>query len=49
MGVTLGHVTGTLFVAHEDVADRRFEQRVVRGEDATTGQTEDHLGVFHLE
>ena len=49
MRVALGHVAGTLFVTHEDVADRRLEQRVVGGQDAATGQTEDHLGAFHFE
>ena len=31
VGVALGHVAGALLVAHEDVADRRVEQRVVGG------------------
>ena len=31
--VALGHVAGALLVAHEDVADRRVDQRVVDGED----------------
>jgi len=49
MGVALGHVAGTLLVSHQDVADRRVEQRVVRGQDAAAGQTEDGLDAFHLQ
>ena len=49
MGVALGHVPGALLVAHEDVADRRLEQRVVGGQDAATGQAEDHLDRLLLE
>ena len=41
VGVALGHVPGALLVAHEDVADRRLEQRVVGGQDAAAGQAED--------
>src|ERR1017187_2949842 len=40
-GVALGHVTGALFVAHEDVADRRVQERVVDREDGAAGQPED--------
>ena len=49
VGVPLGHVAGTLLVAHEDVADRAVEQRVVRRQDASAGQTEHHFDAFHLE
>ncbi len=34
VGVPLGHVAGTLLVAHQDVADRGIEQRIVRRQDA---------------
>ena len=39
--VALGHVAGALLVAHEDVADRRVDQRVVDREDrpAREGRT----------
>ena len=47
--VPLGHVAGALLVAHEDVADRRVDQRVVDGEDRTAGEAEHDLGVLHLE
>ena len=49
VGVALGHVAGALLVAHEDVADRRVEQRVVGRQDAPAGQAEHHLDAFHLE
>jgi hypothetical protein len=49
VGVALGHVAGALLVAHEDVADRRVEQRVVRRQDAAAGQAEDGLDAFHLQ
>ncbi len=42
-------MTRALFVAHEDVADRRVDQRVVDGEDGTAGEAEHDLGAFHLE
>ena len=49
MGVPLGHVAGALLVTHEDVADRRVEQRVVRGEDAATWVAEHRVDSLHLE
>ena len=49
MGITLGHVAGTLLVAHEDVADRRVEQRVVGGQNAAAGQAEDGFNALHLQ
>ena len=49
MGVALGHVAGALLVAHEDVADRRVEERVVRRQDAAARQAEHDLDAFHLE
>ena len=49
MGVALGHVAGALLVAHEDVADRRVEDRVVDGQDAAAGQAEHDLDPLHLE
>ena len=47
--VALGHVAGALLVAHEDVADRRVDERVVDGEDRTAGEAEHDLRVLHLE
>ena len=49
VGVPLRHVPGALLVAHEDVADRRVDERVVDREDRTAGKAEHDLGVFHLE
>ena len=49
VGVSLSHVAGTLFVAHEDVTNRGIEKRVVRGQDAAAGQAEHDLDVLHLE
>ena len=49
MGVALGHVAGALLVAHEDVADRRLQQRVVGGQDAPAGQAEHDLDRLLLE
>ena len=43
------HVAGALLVAHEDVADRRVDERVVDGEDRPTREAEHHLHTFHLE
>ena len=47
--VSLSHVTSTLFVANEDVADRRLDERVVRRQDATARQPEHDVYVFHLQ
>ena len=49
MGVALRHVAGALLVAHEDVADRAVEQRVVHRQDAPAGQPEDGVDALHLE
>ena len=49
VGVALGHVAGALLVAHEDVADRRLEQRVVGRQDAAAGQAEHDLHRLLLE
>src|SRR5712692_3033201 len=40
-GVTIGHVCGALFVAHEDVVQLRFAERVVHREDSAAGIAED--------
>jgi hypothetical protein len=40
---------GALFVANEDVSNRALEQRVVGRKDATSGKTEDDLGIAHFE
>ncbi len=42
-GVALGHVAGALLVAHEDVADRGVEDRVVHRQDRAAGQAEDRV------
>ena len=42
-------VAGALLVAHEDVADRAVEQRVVHGQDATPREPEDGVDALHLE
>ena len=47
--VALGHVPGALLVAHEDVADRRVEDRVVDRQDRPAGQAEDDLDALVLE
>ena len=49
MGVTLRHVPGALFVAHQDVANARLQKWVVHGENAAAGQTKHGLYVFHLK
>ena len=49
MRVALGHVPGTLLVAHEDVADRGVEQRVVGRQDAAAWEAEHDLDALHLE
>ena len=49
VGVALGHVAGALLVAHEDVADRRVDDRVVHGEDAAAREPEDRVDALHLE
>ena len=43
------HVPGALLVAHEDVADRRVDERVVDGEDRSAREAEHDLHAFHLE
>ena len=47
VGVALGHVAGALLVAHQHVADRRLEQRVVGGQDAPARQAEHHVDLLH--
>jgi hypothetical protein len=42
-------VAGALLVTHEDVADRRVNQRVVDRQDGTAGEAEHDLRVLHLE
>ena len=49
MRIALGHVSGTLFVAHENVADLRLKQWVVRRENATARQAEHHFDVLVLK
>ena len=49
VGEPLGHVARALLVAHEDVADRRVDDRVVHREDGAAGQAEDDLHALHLE
>ena len=47
--VSLGHVAGALLVTHEDVADRRVDQRVVDGQDRPAGQAEHDFDRLVLE
>jgi hypothetical protein len=47
--VTLGHVARALLVAHEDVADRGVEERVVDGEDGAAGQAKDRVDTLLFE
>ena len=47
--VTLGHVASALFVAHEHVAYRRVEDRVIGRQDGAPRQAENDLGVLHLQ
>ena len=49
MCITFGHVARALFVAHQDVANRRLDQRIVCRQDATAGKTEHHIHVLHLQ
>src|SRR5579863_5576303 len=42
-------MTGALLVAHQDVADRRVQQRVVDGEDRAAGQPEDRVDALLFE
>ncbi len=48
-GVPLGHVTGALLVADQDVADGRVDDRVVDGQDGAAGQAEHDVDPLHLE
>ena len=43
------HVAGALLVAHEDVADRRVDERVVDREDGAARKAEDRVHVEQLE
>ena len=45
-GVAVGHVRGTLLVAHEDVVDGELAQGVVDGEDGSAGVAEDAVYVL---
>ncbi len=47
--VSLGHVSRTLLVAHEDVSDRRVDERVVDRQDRAAGQAEHHVDALALE
>ena len=47
--VTLCHVARPLLVAHEDVADRRVDDGVVYGQDASTGEAEHDLDALGLK
>ena len=49
VGVALGHVTGALLVAHQDVADGRVQDRVVGGQDAPAGEAEHDVDSLHLQ
>ena len=47
--IALRHVAGTLFVAHQDVPDRRVDDRVVDGQDRPARQPEHDLDTLVLE
>src|SRR5262249_5033482 len=47
--VSARHVPRALLVAHEDVADRTVDERVVHGQDRTARKAEHDLGGFHLQ
>jgi hypothetical protein len=49
VGIALRHVPGPLLVAHEDVADRRVDDRVVDRQDRPAGEPEHHLDALELE
>ena len=49
VGIALGHVPSALLVAHEDVTDRRLQQRVVGRQDAPTREPEDDVDRLHLQ
>src|ERR1700677_344535 len=48
-GVALGHVTGALFVTHENVPDRGVQDGVVYGKNRATGQAEDGIHALLFE
>jgi hypothetical protein len=43
MGIAFGHMPRALFVTHQDVANTGLKQWVIRGHDATAGQTKHHI------
>jgi hypothetical protein len=49
MGITLGHVTSTLFMTNKYVTDAGLQQWVVCGKNAATGETKHGLNVFHFK
>jgi hypothetical protein len=49
VGIPLGHVTGALLVAYENVADGGVDDWVVHRQDGSPGQAEHDLHPFHLE
>ena len=49
VGVALGHVAGTLFVANEDVTDRTVDDRVVDRQDGPARETEHDVDPLVLE
>ena len=49
VGIALRHVPGALLVAHEDVADRRVDDRVVHRQDGPARKAEHDLDPFHLQ
>ena len=49
VGVALGHVPRALLVAHQYVAYRRLDDRVVHGQDGSAGQPEYHFHALSLE
>ena len=49
VGITFGHVPRALFVAHQNVTNRRLQERVVGGQNAATRIAEHDVDTFHLE
>ena len=49
MGIPFGHMARTLLVAHQYMADRRINNRVIHRQNSATGQAEHHLYTLEFE
>ena len=49
MGVPFGHVASALLVAHEDMTNRRINDRVINRQDRSAGIAEYDLDPFEFE